>query len=86
MPVIEVLGPGCPNCRALERNVRQALAARGLVAEIRHVTEWSEIAARGVISTPGLVIDGRLFSAGRIPTPDQVAAWLPEPVTPGPGA
>jgi small redox-active disulfide protein 2 len=86
MPVIEVLGPGCPNCRALERNVREALATAGLEAEIRHVTEWSEIAARGVLSTPGLVIDGTLVSTGRIPTPDQVAAWLPAPVTPGLGA
>jgi small redox-active disulfide protein 2 len=76
MRVIEVLGSGCPNCQAVERNVRQALAAAGLEAEVRHVTDWAEIAGRGVLSTPGLVIDGTVVSAGRVPTPDQVAAWL----------
>jgi small redox-active disulfide protein 2 len=76
MLVIEVLGSGCPNCQAVERNVRQALAAAGLEAEVRHVTDWAEIAGRGVLSTPGLVIDGTVVSAGRVPTPDQVAAWL----------
>jgi small redox-active disulfide protein 2 len=76
MRVIEVLGSGCPNCQAVERNVRQALATAGLEAEVRHVTDWSEIAGRGVLSTPGLVIDGTVVSAGRVPTPDQVAAWL----------
>jgi len=76
MRVIEVLGSGCPNCQAVERNVREALAASGEEAEVRHVTEWTEIARRGVMSTPGLVIDGTVVSTGRIPSPEQVAAWL----------
>lgn len=76
MRVIEVLGPGCPNCQAVERSVREALASIGLTAEVRHVTDWAEIAGRGVLSTPGLVIDGTLVSSGRIPSPAQVEAWL----------
>ncbi len=76
MRVIEVLGSGCPNCQAVERNVREALAASGEEAEVRHVTEWAEIAQRGVMSTPGLVIDGTVVSTGRIPSAEQVAAWL----------
>lgn len=76
MRVIEVLGPGCPNCQAVEKNVREALTATAEEAEVRHVTDWAEIAGRGVMSTPGLVIDGVVVSTGRIPTPDQVAAWL----------
>lgn len=76
MRVIEVLGPGCPNCQAVERNVREALAATGLEAEVLHVTDWAEIAGRGVMSTPGLVIDGTVVSTGRIPTAEQVASWL----------
>ena len=76
MRVIEVLGPGCPNCQALERNVRAALAGSGETAEVHHITDWAEIAGRGVISTPGLVIDGQVVSAGRIPTPAQVTEWL----------
>lgn len=76
MRVIEVLGPGCPNCQAVERNVREALAASGEEAEVHHVMDWTEIARRGVMSTPGLVIDGTVVSTGRIPSPEQVAAWL----------
>ena len=76
MRVIEVLGSGCPNCQAVERNVREALAASGEEAEVHHVTEWAEIARRGVMATPGLVIDGTVVSTGRIPSPEQVAAWL----------
>lgn len=76
MRVIEVLGSGCPNCQAVERNVREALATSGISAQVRHVTDLAEIASRGVLSTPGLAIDGVLVSAGRIPSSDQVADWL----------
>jgi small redox-active disulfide protein 2 len=76
MRVIEVLGPGCRNCQAVEATVREALASTGQEAEVRHVTDWAEIAGRGVMSTPGLVIDGTVVSSGRIPSPEQVAQWL----------
>lgn len=76
MKVIEVLGPGCNNCQKLEANVREAVAQAGIEAEVRHVTDYAEIASRGVMSTPGLVIDGSVLSAGKIPTPWTIAAWL----------
>jgi small redox-active disulfide protein 2 len=76
MRVIEVLGSGCPNCRAVERNVIAALGSTGVEAEIRHVTDWAEISGRGVLSTPGLVVDGIVVSAGRIPSAEQIATWL----------
>ena len=76
MKVIEVLGPGCNNCQRLEANAREAVAAAGVEAEIRHITDYAEIAQRGVMSTPGLVIDGTVVSAGKIPTTATIAAWL----------
>jgi small redox-active disulfide protein 2 len=76
--IIEVLGPGCANCQRLEANAREAVAQAGVEAEIRHITDYVEIASRGVMSTPGLVIDGRVVSAGKIPTPWTIAAWLTE--------
>ncbi len=76
MHVIEVLGSGCQKCQHVEKVVREVVDAAGLDAEVRHVTDYAEIAARGVLSTPGLVIDGEVVMAGRIPTRDQVAAWL----------
>ena len=76
MKVIEVLGSGCANCRKLEANAREAVAEAGVDAEILHVTDMAEIASRGVLNTPGLAIDGRVVSTGRIPTPRTIAAWL----------
>jgi small redox-active disulfide protein 2 len=76
--VIEVLGPGCANCQRLEANAREAVAQAGVEAEIRHITDYAEIASRGVLSTPGLVIDGHVVSAGKIPTTWTIAAWLAE--------
>jgi small redox-active disulfide protein 2 len=74
--VIEVLGSGCPNCQKLEANAREAVAQTGVDAEIRHVTDFAEIASRGVMNTPGLVIDGKVRSTGKIPPPWTIAAWL----------
>lgn len=76
MKKIEVLGPGCPNCQRLEANARAAVAMAGVEAEIRKVTDYREIMAYGVMSTPGLVIDGKVVSYGRIPSPGDIAEWL----------
>jgi small redox-active disulfide protein 2 len=75
---IEVLGPGCNNCRRLEANAREAVGMAGVEAEIIKVTDYAEIAAHGVLSTPGLLIDGKLVSAGRIPSAGDIAVWLSE--------
>jgi small redox-active disulfide protein 2 len=76
MHVIEVLGSGCQKCQYVEKVVREVVDRAGIEAEIRHVTDYAEIAARGVMSTPGLVIDDVVVMAGRVPTREQVAAWL----------
>jgi len=78
MKTIEVLGPGCNNCKRLEANAREAVGMAGVEAEIIKVTDYAEIVAHGVLSTPGLVIDGKVVSAGRIPSPGDIAAWLSE--------
>ena len=76
MKKIEVLGPGCNNCVRLEKNTRDALAATGIDAEVTKVTDYAEIMAYGIMSTPGLVIDGKVVSYGRIPSVDDIAGWL----------
>lgn len=76
MRTIEVLGPGCHNCRQLERNAREAMAMTGVEAEVIKVTDYAAIAAYGIMSTPGLVIDGRVVSHGRVPAPGDIAEWL----------
>ena len=76
MMKIEVLGPGCANCRRLEQLTREAVQAAGVEAEIVKVTDYAEIAAYGIMSTPGLVIDGKVVSYGRVPSAADIAAWL----------
>jgi len=76
MKKIEVLGPGCANCQRLEANARQAVAMAGVEAEIVKVTDYRQIVGYGVMSTPGLVIDGTVVSFGRIPSAGDIAEWL----------
>jgi small redox-active disulfide protein 2 len=78
MKIVEVLGPGCNNCKRLEAAAREAVAMAGVEAEIRKITEYSDIAARGVMNTPGLIIDGKIVSTGRVPSAGDIAVWLSE--------
>lgn len=73
---IKILGPGCANCGALEAVTRQAIADLGVDASIGKVTDYAEIAGYGVMSTPGLMVDGRVVSTGRVPTASEVADLL----------
>lgn len=73
---IKVLGPGCANCRKLEEVAREAVAATGVEAEIAKVTDMQQIIAYDVLKTPGLVINEKLVSSGRIPTPASVVEWI----------
>ena len=77
MPItIKVLGPGCNNCHLVEENAKAAVAQLGLEAEIEHVTDRAEYPKYGLFFTPGLVIDGKLVSGGRIPSVADISAWL----------
>ena len=73
---IEVLGSGCKNCNALEAATQQALRQLGIDEPITKVTDYGQIAAYGVMSTPALAIDGDVKTTGRVPTADEVADLL----------
>lgn len=76
MLTIKILGPGCANCRKLEEVVRAAVARLGVEAEFVKVTDMSQIIAYDILKTPGLVINGKVVSSGRIPAPATVAEWI----------
>ena len=73
---VKILGTGCPNCKRLEKISREAVSALDLEADFVKVTEYPEIMAYGVMSTPGLVINEKVVSYGRIPSPTEVSTWL----------
>ena len=75
--IIKVLGSGCANCVRLEANVKEALAANGIEdATVEKVTDYADIAAYGIMSTPGLVVDEKVLVSGRVPATAEVAQLL----------
>ena len=76
MLTIKVLGSGCANCKKLEALTRQAVSKLGLEAEVIKVTEYPEIMKFNVMSTPGLVVNEKVVSAGRIPSEAEITTFL----------
>jgi len=73
---IEVLGTGCPKCAATEQYVKKALAELNREADVVKVTDIGAIIERGVISTPALVIDGKVVMQGKLLTVEQIKALI----------
>lgn len=73
---VRVLGTGCARCNALADAAEAALADLGMDTNVEHVTDFAEIAAHGVMTTPALVVDGKVVSAGRVLTRDEVKELL----------
>ena len=76
MKNIKVLGSGCRNCEITANAIAQAAKEAKVEIELEKVTDIAEIMAYGVMSTPGVVVDGKLVHAGGIPGPDQVRGWV----------
>ena len=68
---VKVLGGGCKNCHKLMDNTQEALQSLGMDEPVELVTDMAAIASYGVMSTPALVVDGRVVSSGRVLSPDQ---------------
>jgi len=71
--IIKILGSGCKNCAALTENTREALKSLNIDAEIVKITDYAEMAAFGVMSTPALVIDDKVVSAGKVLKAKEIA-------------
>ncbi|MFH1134417.1 MAG: thioredoxin family protein [Nanoarchaeota archaeon] len=73
---IEILGTGCPKCKMLEKNAIKAVTDAGVQAEIIKVTDIEKIIEYGVMSTPAIVIDGKVKAYGKIATTEEIRRWL----------
>ncbi len=73
---IKVLGTGCANCKTTISLIEQIAQAKGVPVTLAKVEELREIMGYGVMSTPGVVIDGKVVHAGGIPSRDKIETWL----------
>ena len=76
MKNIKVLGPGCRNCETTAKVIAHAAKEAGVEIALQKVTDVAEIMGYGVMSTPGVVIDGRVVHSGGVPSPDLVREWV----------
>ena len=76
MKTFKVLGGGCRNCEVTARAIEQAAREAGVEIRLEKVTDMAEILGHGVMSTPGVVLDGQVIHSGSVPAPDQVRAWM----------
>lgn len=74
--IIKILGSGCKNCTTLAENAKEALSMLKMEAEIVKVTDFMDIAAMGVMSTPALVIDDTVVSAGKVLKPNDIVKLI----------
>ncbi len=73
---IEILGTGCAKCKALEENVKKAVADAGVFAQVEKVEDLVEIMNYGVMNTPGLVINGEVKSTGKLLNSEEIKAYF----------
>jgi len=78
MKNIKVLGSGCKNCETTTKLIKIAAKQAGVKVELEKITDVAEIMGYGVMSTPGVVVDGKVVHAGGLPGPDLIRQWVSE--------
>lgn len=75
---IKVIGPGCKNCKSLLELVRQAVKEAGIESEIIYLTDMADIMKTGIMQTPGLMINGKIKTVGRVPGLKEIKQFISE--------
>ena len=83
---IKVFGPGCARCKETENLIKKVAKAKGGNINVQKVSDLKEMMAAGVMSTPAVVVDGVVKSAGKIPSKEEIAAWIDAAAGSAPGA
>jgi len=76
MKKVQILGPGCSKCLALEKKVRMLVENNKLPVEVEKIADLGEMLKYGIMMTPALVVDGKVKSVGYIPKEEQILEWL----------
>ena len=75
---IEIFGPGCPRCHQLEKCVKDSISELNIAADVEKISDITKIVDAGIMHTPGLRINGKMKSTGRIPKPEEIKKWIAE--------
>ena len=73
---IKVVGSGCPNCNKLEALCKEVVAEEGIEARIEKITDFNKFGELGIFITPGLLINDKVVSSGKIPTKSTLVNWI----------
>ncbi len=76
MMMIKIIGSGCANCRRLFENTKKAVAELEIEADVQYITDMMAIAKSGLMRTPGLVINGKIISYGRVPEVNEIKTLI----------
>jgi len=76
MSKLQILGTGCPKCKAMAENVETAAKELGIEYELEKVTDINEIMKFGVMMTPALAVDGEVKIVGKVPSPEEIKKML----------
>lgn len=76
MKTVQVYGPGCKRCATAEQMVHEAAQRLGIAVKVEKITDPRAIAIAGVMSTPGIAMDGKLVHTGGLPDPARLEGWL----------
>lgn len=76
MKNIKVLGTGCANCKTTQKLIEEMAKEKGVEIQLEKVDQLQDIMSYGVMSTPGVVVDGKVVHAGGVPSRDKIAGWL----------
>jgi small redox-active disulfide protein 2 len=76
MKTVKVYGPGCARCATTEQMVKDAATKLGIEVTVEKITDAKSIAMAGVMSTPGISVDGKLVHAGGLPDAAKLEAWI----------
>ena len=76
MKKIKVLGSGCANCKTTLKLIEEVAAEKGVAVQLEKVEDFKEIMSYGVMTTPGVVVDGKVVHSGGIPSREKITSWL----------
>ena len=75
---IKILGPGCKNCKTLEKEVINALAEQEVAADVEKIEDMNKIMEHDILMTPGLVVNDKVKVSGRVPKQEEIKKWIAE--------